>query len=321
MPVAAEILRLIAEKELDGNYARPGAAPIAIADARRFHESDIVRFAPTEARDEVASAESIRVAGPAGEIPARLYRPLEASTQATLIWFHGGGWVTGSLDTADALVRALCARAGIAVLSVDYALAPERVWPAAVHDARAALVWAAEHRERLGGNGPMLVGGDSAGGNLAAVLADTEVEAVEGQLLLYPVVDLDASSVAYPSRVTNGTGYFVAWADIDWAIRKYASGAASAGDPLLSPIRSTTLATVAPAIIAAAEYDPLRDENRNYANKLVEHGVPVQYFEFAGLVHGAFDMMSLVPAVNAAIDDVTQALRVLAARLSDEHGN
>lgn len=319
MPIVAEILSLMNEKEEDADYARPGEAPVSASDARRFHEADIVSFAPVDSRDAVASVEAVSFPGPLGEISARLYRPLKVLSPATLLWFHGGGWVTGSLDTADAVVRALCARAGIAVLSVDYALAPEQIWPAAVHDARTALHWAANHRDQLGGEGPVLVGGDSAGGNLAAVLANTETRAVDGQLLLYPVVDLDIATTAYPSRVTNGVGCFVAWADIEWAIREYAPDVISARDPLLSPIRAANVAGVAPAIIAAAEYDPLRDENRAYAKVLESHGVAVNYLEFAGLVHGGFDMMQLVPAVNTAMSDIAEALRVLVAQLNDEH--
>ncbi|MDI6023669.1 alpha/beta hydrolase [Leucobacter sp. UT-8R-CII-1-4] len=319
MPIVAEILSLMNEKEADSDYARPGEAPVSISDARRFHEADIVSFAPLDSRDAVGSVEAVSFSGPLGEISARLYRPLNAANPATLVWFHGGGWVTGSLDTADAVVRALCARAGIAVLSVDYALAPEQFWPAAVHDARAALLWAASHRDQLGGEGSILVGGDSAGGNLAAVLANTETDVVEGQVLLYPVVDLDIATTAYPSRVTNGVGCFVAWADIEWAIREYAPDFTRAGDPLLSPIRAANFAGVAPAIIAAAEYDPLRDENRAYAKALELHGVEVNYFEFAGLVHGGFDMMQPVPAVNVAMSDIAEALRVLVAQLGDEH--
>lgn len=319
MPIVAEILSLMNEKEADADYARPGEAPVTISDARRFHEADIASFAPVDSRDAVASTEAVRIPGPVGDIAARLYQPLNVSNPATLVWFHGGGWVTGSLDTADAVVRALCARAGIAVLSIDYALAPEQIWPAAVNDARAALHWASNHHDRLGGKGPILVGGDSAGGNLAAVLANTETDVVAGQVLLYPVVDLDIATTAYPSRVTNGVGCFVAWTDIEWAIREYAPGTASVGDPLLSPIRAANFAGVAPAIIAAVEYDPLRDENRAYAKALESHGVEVSYFEFAGLVHGGFDMMQPVPAVNAAMSDISEALRVLVTQLSDEH--
>ncbi len=322
MPIAPEILRLMAEKEADTEYARPGAGPVKISDARRFHEADIISFAPHSTRDQVAETQSLSVPGPMGDIPARLYRPLHQHSSATLVWFHGGGWVTGSLDTADAVVRALCARAGITVLSIDYALAPEHIWPAAVHDARAALHWAAQHRERLGGaDGQVFVGGDSAGGNLAAILSHEDHERVDGQVLLYPVVDLDTDTSAYPSRRENGTGCFVAWADIEWAIRCYAPNPADAADPLLSPLRAKELAHTAPTIIAAAAYDPLRDENRAYATLLREAGVEVNYLEFAGLVHGGYDMMSIVPEVDAAMSEIAGALRALATGEGSERGN
>lgn len=319
MPIVSEIVQLIASKEADPDYARPGAAPVSIADARRFHEADIRAFAPVAERDPVAQTEAVEIPGPFRLIPARLYRPINAQSEGTLVWFHGGGWVTGSIDTADALVRSLCARTGVAVLSVDYALAPESPWPAAVDEARAALRWAHTHRERLGGGGPVLVGGDSAGGTLAAVLAVSERASVGGQLLLYPVIDLDAAASRYPSRVENGEGCFVAWADIEWAIGQYAEAGADNEDPLFNPIASERLEHAAPAIIAAAEYDPLRDENRAYADRLTAAGVAVEYLEFAGLVHGSYDMMSIVPAVDRAIKAIARSLGVLIARLSDEH--
>ena len=320
MPIVPEIAQLIALKEADPDYARPGAAPVSIEDARRFHEADIRAFAPIAGRDRVGGTESVEIPGPFRSIPARLYRPINARGEVTLVWFHGGGWVTGSIDTADALVRALCARAGVVVLSVDYALAPERPWPAALVEASTALQWANKQWARLGG-GPVLVGGDSAGGNLAAVLSVSERASVAGQLLLYPVVDLDAADSRYQSRVENGEGCFVAWADIEWAIRQYVGEGVEAGDPLLSPIASEKLELAAPAIIAAAEYDPLRDENRAYAERLAAEGVAVEYLEFAGLVHGSFDMMSVVPAVDEAIDAIARSLGVLVAMLSDEHAS
>ncbi|UTX52901.1 alpha/beta hydrolase [Leucobacter aridicollis] len=318
MPIVSAIVRLIELKEADVDYARPGAAPVAIEDARRFHEADIEAFAPMASRDAVAAPTPAQIPGPFGLIPARLYRPVNAVSQATLVWYHGGGWVTGSIATADALVRALCARARVAVLVVDYALAPEHPWPAALNDATAALHWACEHRAELGGEGPVIVGGDSAGGNLAAILAVTERESAEGQVLLYPVVDLDVSPGRYPSRVENGVGCFVEWADIVWAIEQYLPDGTSPDNPLISPIASSRLATAAPAIIAAAEYDPLRDENRAYAARLAAAGVEVDYLEFAGLVHGSYDMMSVVPEVDTTIDEISDALGALVASLRAE---
>ncbi|MGN6128914.1 MAG: alpha/beta hydrolase, partial [Nocardioidaceae bacterium] len=235
---------------------------------------------------------------------ARVYRPGTEGALPTVVLFHGGGWVIGDLDTHDNMARSICRDCEAVVISVDYRLAPEAPFPAAVEDAVAATRWAAEHLAELGGSDVLAVAGDSAGGNLAAVVAqqlrDSSGPALAAQLLVYPATDVPGE---YPSREENGEGYFLDVPTMEWFMEQYASEVESLTDPRLSPLQAPSLEGLPPAVVVTAEYDPLRDEGAAYAKALSAAGVRVDYREFDGMIHGFIDMGPHSTAAHKAVDE------------------
>ena len=251
----------------------------------------------------VGAVEDRTVPGAEAELRARVYRPEGAGPFPTVVFFHVGGWVTGDLETHDNQARSVARHGRAVVVSVDYRLAPEHPFPAAVDDAVAAARWAAAHLGELGGDDRLAVAGDSAGGNLAAVVAQqlhADGTPVTAQFLIYPAVD---SAGDYPSRVENAKGYFLEQPTMDWFYGHYAGGFDDAADPRLSPLRAADLSGLAPALVVTAEFDPLRDECEAYAEALRAAGVPVQQQRYDGLIHGFFDMGPISAAAQAAIDE------------------
>jgi len=250
----------------------------------------------------------------AGSIPIRVYRPAgvpDATRLPVLVFFHGGGWVIGDLDTHDTLCRQLTAEAGISVVAVDYRLAPEHKFPAAADDAWAATKWVVEHTAELGVDpGKLAVGGDSAGGNLAAVVAlqarDAGGPAITLQALLYPVTDLGAETQSYRDLAD---GYMLTREGMRWFIAHYLGKPQDADDWRASPIRATSFAGVAPALIVTAGYDPLRDEGDAYAQKLRAAGVNVDHVSFGGMIHGFAPMGKLIETGNRAVTLIAASLR------------
>ena len=252
----------------------------------------------------VGSTEDLVVA----ERPARIYRPDGEGPWPTLVYLHGGGFVIGDLDTNDQTCRRLCSGADSVVLSVDYRLGPEAPYPAAVDDTLAAVRWAAEHRAELGGGELLAVGGDSAGGNLAAVAAQVLPDLVDAQVLICPPTHVAGD---YPSRVDNAEGYFLDQPTMEWFLVNYVAGVeVDLADPRLSPYVGD-LEGVAPALVVTAEFDPLRDEGEAYADRLAGAGMPVDRVRYDGLVHGFQDMGAFSPAATAAVEDLVARVRVL----------
>lgn len=256
-----------------------------------------------EVRDLVAS-------GPAGPIAVRLYRPSDAQPLPAIAYFHGGGFVIGSLETHDGTCRALANASGCAVLSVEYRLAPEHRFPAAPEDCWTALEWLAGEAPRLGLDPARLaVAGDSAGGNLAAVtalLARERGPALRHQVLVYPVTD---HAFDTPSYRENGEGYFLTAAMMRWFWSQYLLDPAQGADPLASPLRAADLGGLPPALVVTAEYDPLRDEGEAYAARLRAAGVATELRRFDGQIHGFFSMFDAVDDGRAAIAAAGAALR------------
>jgi acetyl esterase len=247
----------------------------------------------------VASVFSL-VPGAAGGPRARVYLPAGSGPFPVIAFFHGGGWVIGDLNTHDNMARNICAGARAVVVSTDYRLAPEHPFPAAAQDAVAAARWIAVHLGGLAGDGRLAVAGDSAGGNLAAVVAQqltSEGLTLAGQLLIYPAVD---AAGGYPSRAENAKGYFLEQDTIDWFLRHYAGTAPDVKDPWLSPLHGN-LAGLPPAMIVTAEFDPLRDEGEAYAAALQAAGVRADLRRHAGMIHGFFDMGGASPVAAALI--------------------
>jgi acetyl esterase/lipase len=245
----------------------------------------------------------------ASSVPVRVYRPAGVpGATPTIVFMHGGGFVVGDLDTHEGVCRALCRDTGAVVVSVDYRLAPEHPFAAAVEDSYAALRWVAEHIGDFGGDADRLaVAGDSAGGNLAAVcaqLAKADGPSLAAQLLVYPNVDLLGD---YPSRTENAEGYFLTLADMRWFAEHYLgmaeddpSVAELARDPRLSPLLAESLEGLPPAVVVTAEFDPLRDEGNAYASALQKAGVRVEHREVPGLIHGFYGLELFSPAVADA---------------------
>ncbi len=263
----------------------------------------------------VAGVQDRILPGPNGDLPVRIYTPEGDGPFGVLLWFHGGGWVIGDLDTADPTARKLCARSGAVVVSVDYALAPEHPAPQPLEDCWTALDWVAGHaREIRADSSRLAVGGDSAGGNLAAVVAQRAASRNDVrlalQVLVYPVTDL---TLSHPSMVENGEGYFLTGKGMAWFTAHYLSGGADARDPELSPLFAEDVSGVAPTVVITGEYDPLRDEGEAYAAKLEAAGVAVTAERYDGMIHGFFSMGAVTPVADQAVDLAADALRTALA--------
>ena len=240
--------------------------------------------------------DDLSLPGPAGEIRARHYRPPGGGTAPLLVFYHGGGWVIGDLDTHDALCRLTCRDGGVHVLSIDYRLAPEHSAPAAVEDAYAAFKWAQEHAGELGAiPGRVAVGGDSAGGNLAAVVSqlarDEGGPAPVLQWLIYPRTDFTAQT---RSMSLFARGFLLTRRDMDWFHAQYLRGSGvDPTDPRVSPLLAESLSGLAPALIAVAGFDPLRDEGEAYAAALRAAGTAVDLRYMGSLTHGFVNLFQL----------------------------
>lgn len=261
---------------------------------------------------EVGEVTDLEVPGAAAPLPARLYQPAGADRSVpTLVFFHGGGFVIGDIASYDRQCRTLCREGRMAVLSVEYRVAPEHPFPAGADDATAAATWALDHAGELGGDPDRVaVGGDSAGGNLAAVAAQAlrgHEPALAGQLLLYPVTDF---SEERPSVAANGDGLFLTGDDMRWFREQYI-GDGPRTDPRASPLRAEDLSGLPPAVVITAEFDPLRDDGEAYADALEAAGVPVVKRRFDSLIHGFFAMGTVSDAAAGAIEEVGEALRNL----------
>jgi acetyl esterase len=265
-------------------------------------------------KEEMASVTDRTIPGPGGDIPVRIYvptTPLGGGDPPVLVWFHGGGWVIGDLESTDSTVRTLANAAGMVAVSVDYRLAPEHPFPAAIDDALAAVRWVADNAEELGVDASRLaVGGDSAGGNLAAVAAQQLRDcgpAVAFQLLVYPVAD---ARLGTPSIDENGEGYFLTKATMVWFVGHYV-GSGDPTDVRVSPFLASdeALAGLPPALVITAEYDPLRDEGEAYGERLQSAGVETTVTRYDGMIHGFFSLKDVLPDGGVAINEAATALR------------
>jgi acetyl esterase len=250
------------------------------------------------------------VPGAGGPISIRLYRPEAATPTPALVYAHGGGWVTGSLESHDRLCRILANRLAACVIAIDYRCAPEHVFPAALDDVEAVWTWAQRHAEALGIDGQRIaIGGDSSGANLAAALTlrlrAQHLPQPRAQLLLYPALDATSS---LPSYAAFATGYNLAAAQMRWYWDVYRAGAAPQ-TPELSPLASADLAGLAPAVIAIAACDVLRDDGLSYAKRLRAAGTPATLIDCAGMIHGFLRWTGAVPAASAWADTIAVAMR------------
>ena len=274
----------------------------ARADARAF---------PLAPGPAVAKVEDRLVPGFDGEITARIYTPEGTGPFPLLVWFHGGGWVVGDLDLADAQARDLTAQASCVVASVDYRLAPDTKFPGPVEDCYAATLWAQRNASSLNADpNRVAVGGDSAGGNLAAVVClmarDRGGPSLVFQLLVYPVTDFDFTTLSYQQ---NGEGYMLTTESMEWFWNHYLRDRSDATNPYAAPLRAKDLSGLPPALVVTAEYDPLRDEGQAYAERLQAAGIPTEYVCYEGMVHGFFAMPAALDKGKQGISHAAAALR------------
>ena len=285
------------------------------AARQQLAESTAMATGPIRYMAQVAD---LRVCSDGQDIPVRVYCPrIGGERLPVLVYYHGGGWVLGSLDTHDVLCREIALQADCIVVSVDYRLAPEHPFPAAVDDAIAAYRWVVEHcRDFRGDASRVAVGGDSAGGNLAAVVSREVV--LDGgpapwfQLLIYPVTDLACDSGSYDKF---GDGFFLTRDLMHWFRDHYLNGEGQPDDPRVSPLKAILPASLPPAFVMTAGFDPLLDEGRAYAERLRGASVDVSYRCYPSLIHGFALMTGAVPAAREAMAEAATALRLAFAKL------
>jgi acetyl esterase len=291
-----------------GEMGGPPINELSVKEARLASAALAALQGPPE---PVGSVEDRTIPGPDGGLPIRIYVPFGNGPFPVLVYFHGGGWVIGDIESSDGLCRILTNAAGCIVVSVDYRLAPEHPFPAAADDAYHATLWAATNASSFGADASRIaVGGDSAGGNLAAVVAqmarDRGKTAICFQLLIYPVIDAACNT---PSYSENAEGYFLTRDAMQWFWNHYVPNDADRNHPYASPLRASNLAGLPAALVITAEFDPLRDEGERYAESMSAAGTPVQLTRFDGMIHGFFAMGALIDQGKTAIQQSAAALR------------
>jgi acetyl esterase len=308
-PDAAAVYRAFQEA------GRPPFETVSPAEARELYLQG--RFATNPEPPELESVEPLAIPAPHGSIPVRIYTPKTprqtGGIAPCLVFFHGGGWVIGDLDSHDVVCRKLADEGALVVISVDYRLAPEHKFPAAVDDAVAATQWIADHSRQLGVDASrLMVGGDSAGGNLAAVVAiaarDGNGPAIAGQVLIYPATE---AARIHPSHREPETSVLLTHSVTRYFYESYLNSAADVHDWRASPARASTLVGLPPAYVLTAGADPLRDEGDEYARRLEAAGVAVTRRHFAGQFHGFFTMGKLLQQANVAAAEIGAWLKAL----------
>lgn len=294
---------------------RPPYETVSPVEARELYLKG--RLVTNPEPPELKSVQSLAIPSPAGAIPARIYTPLRLrqtdGLAPALVFFHGGGWVIGDLDSHDVVCRKLADEGQLVVIAVDYRLAPEHKFPAAIDDAIAATKWIALNARQLGIDAARLsVGGDSAGGNLAAVVAitarDSDGPAIAGQVLIYPATDF---AMTHPSHSEPETSILLTHSVIRWFRDHYLNDAADVHDWRASPARVKVLTALPPAYVLTVGADPLRDEGDEYAKRLKGAGVAVTHRTFPGQFHGFFTMGKLLQQANVAAAEIGAWLKAL----------
>ena len=308
--LAPDVQMLLRLAELNGETSLVEGRTVEQAREENREGARVVTGPPRP----MARVESLTVPGPGGEMPARLYVALGTPRppQPLLVYYHGGGWVVGDLDTHDGLCRFLAEHSGSRVLSVDYRLAPEHPFPAPVEDAVAAFAWAHEHAAELGADrGRIAVGGDSAGGNLSTALC---LQARGGggpmpamQLLLYPPTDVVGEGA---SRETFAEGFLLTRDDMQWFEDHYLPDGCDPEEPRASMMRARDLSGLPPAYVATAGFDPLRDEGETYAARMRDAGARVVLQRHPELIHGFANLTAICPSARTAMLEVAGALRM-----------
>jgi acetyl esterase len=295
---------------MDQMAANPGPKlhTLSAPDARRVTAA--LFSVPPDRIPKAHKVEDRKIPGPAGSIPIRVYTPEGSGPFPILVYLHGGGWVIGDLESHDAPCRLLTSKVGCVTVAVDYRLAPEHKFPAGVEDCFAATKWVAENARELNGDASTLaVGGDSAGGNLSAVVSQLARDAggpkIAFQLLIYPATEAELDTYSHKTF----TDYFLTKDDILWFWAHYLRGPADRKDPRIAPALAKSFNGLPPALIITAEFDPLRDEAESYGEKLRSAGVPVTVSRYEGMIHGFVSMYEALDKGKKAIDESCEALK------------
>ncbi|MEU9736273.1 alpha/beta hydrolase [Streptomyces sp. NPDC048002] len=291
MPLHPEIARILA------TLPAPPEGPL---DPEALRAADEAQVAPPEERLPLHSVEDLTAHTAAGDVPVRVYTPDDGDTHGLLVYFHGGAFFLGSLETHDHVARSLAAATGLKVVSVGYRLAPEAAFPAGLDDCYAVVRWAAAEGGRLAWDGTTLaLAGDSSGGTFVAAVAarayDDGFDRITHQILYYPSLDLDFDVDRYASLRENAVGYGLETAGLKPFNSFYLDSGADPADPLVSPIRRADLTGLPPALVVTGEYDPLRDEGELYGRRLREAGVEAKVSRYAGAGHGFVQHFSWLP--------------------------
>lgn len=305
MPLHPEIATVVA------SLPAPPPGPLN-PEAMRAGEAAMVP--PLEERLPLHAVEEATAPTPAGNVPVRIYTPTAADSHGVLVYFHGGAFFLGSLETHDHVARSLAKGTGLKVVSVGYRLAPEHAFPAGLEDCYGVVRWAAEHGERLGWDGTTLaIAGDSSGGGFVAAAAamahDDGFDSITHQVMFYPSLDLDFDVDRYASLRENAEGYGLETAALKPFNAFYLDSGADPADPRVSPIKREDLSGLPAALIVTAEHDPLRDEGERYGQRLREAGVDVKVSRYAGAGHGFVQHFSWIPEYHRALEETAEFLK------------
>ena len=288
---------------------QPEAPPLwelSPAQAREMYQM----MRPVNPEIPIGQVKGLTIDGQLGQIPLRIYTPAGEGPFGVLMNFHGGGWVIGDLDTADVVCRQIANAANVVVVSVDYRMAPEDIYPAAVQDCYDATCWAAQNTTQLNGNGKLGVTGESAGGNLSAVMClkarDENGPKIDFQCLLYPVVDCDLTRQSY---IDNGEGYLLETNTMKWFWDTYCPDEAKRREPFASPLLAEDLSNLPPALVVTAEFDPLRDEGMAYTEALNNAGTTAEAVCYEGLVHDFMAMAGVFESVRPGFEATVGAIQ------------
>lgn len=303
MPLAPEIIQQLAEQKAAG-LPQVWEAPVAV-----IRELTQGRVAFAGVPEPILLVENRFIPGPTADLPIRIYRPSPDQSAPALVFFHGGGWVLNFLDIYDAALHRLANQSGSVIISVNYQKAPEHPFPTPFDDCYATLLWVKSHAQEIGVDADRIgVGGDSAGGNLAAavaVKARDEGANLNYQLLVYPCLDRDFTTKSY---IEAATEYGLTTQAMQWFWDQYLQGSQHDDNPYAAPMRSKSLAGVAPAIIITAQYDPLISDSENYCARLRGDGAEVIYREYPGMIHGFFANVAATPSAHLALDFAAQEI-------------
>jgi acetyl esterase len=310
MGLKPEIAAYLAERAATG-LPQVWQAPLA-----EIRENTKLHIALKQPLLQIHSVDHRSINGPTSNLPIRIYRPSEENNLPALVFFHGGGWVLNFLDIYEPALRKIAKNGNFVIIAVDYQKAPEHSYPAPLDDCYATLKWVIENAKDLGVDLAAIgVGGDSAGGNLASSVAlkacSEQLISLAFQLLIYPCNDYQMN---YPSATNYSQGYGLTTQAMKWFWDQYLSKVEDQEDPYAVPVKANSLRGVAPAILIAAEFDPLTDDVKNYYQKLIKDSVPAIYKEFAGQIHGFFNLSGVTEDAESLYSEIAKEINAVLGR-------